>query len=110
MSDFALRRHKIEALFDYEVIEDPFDNGSSQRRLVHPSALIGFKIESPVLTYTTLQDYLSFFNSKFGALTSFTFTSPFDNTEYTVKFRRGSFSMIYSEGHFICRFEFERVW
>jgi hypothetical protein len=60
------------------------------------------------MTYTQLQDYRDFILGKYGAFTDFTFTSPFDETEYTVRFVPGSFRTVYESGCFQCFFEFKR--
>jgi hypothetical protein len=109
MSNFALARESCEEILDYPVIISEFENDTEQRRLKHGNKVIGFKIASPALTYVQLQDYRNFFISKYGALTSFTFTNPFDNTEYTVRFVQDSFKTKYTAGVYICTFEFKVV-
>lgn len=109
MSDFALSRESCEERLDFAVAVSEFENGVEQRRLKHANSLIGFKIKSPVLTKTQMQAYRSFIVGKYGALTSFTFTSPYDDTEYDVRFVPGSFRTIYEAGIFRCEFEFEKL-
>ncbi len=113
MSEFTLSRESIEELLDYDVIicgdGQGFENGSEERRLKNTAAIIGFRIKTPALTKTQMQTYRSFLISKYGSLTSFTFTSPFDDTEYNVRFVPGSFTTTYAGGFFQCSFDFKRV-
>jgi len=107
MSDFDLAVESIEEIIDYAVLTSRFENGAEQRRLKHTNPIIGFRITSPTLTKTQMQAYRAVFTAKYGALTSFTYTSPFDDTEYTVRFSEGSFKTVYRDGVFQCSFEFE---
>ena len=109
MSDFNLARESCEELLDYPVIVSEFENDTEQRRLKHANKVIGFRIKSPVLTYDQLQDYRDFFISKYGALTSFTFTSPFDNVEYTVRFMPNTFKSVFNSGIYQVEWEFKVV-
>ena len=110
MSDFTLARERIEQIRDFNVIESEFENQADQTRLKTANKIIGFRITSPAMSKTTMQTYQSFFDSKYGGLTSFTFTSPFDDTEYNVRFVRGSFKIIYEKGTFTATFEFKVVY
>ena len=109
MSDFELARESCEEILDYSVLVSEFENNAEQRRLKAQNKVLGFKIKSPVLTYTQLQDYRDFFISKYGALTNFTFTSPFDGVEYYVRFEPNTFKTSYESGIYKCEFEFRRV-
>ena len=109
MSDFELARESIEETFDYNVLIGKFENNYEQRRLKTPEKLLGFKITTPALTKSEMQTYRNFLASKYGALTSFTFTSPFDDTEYDVRFDKGSFRTIFQRGYFKASFAFTRV-
>lgn len=108
MSDFELRKARITAVYDDTVLASTFENEAEQRREKVDRDLIGFKIQTPALTYSQFQSYLSFYTSR-RSLTSFTFTSPFDNTEYTVRFVKGSFESSFQDGHYRCSFEFKRL-
>lgn len=109
MSEFELARESCEEVISFPVIVSEFENDVEQRRLMHNNQIIGFKVTSPVLTYDQLQNYRDFFIAKYGALNSFTFTSPFDNTEYTVRFVQESFKTRYDAGVYKCEFEFKVV-
>lgn len=109
MSDFNLSRESCEEMLGYAVLISEFENDTEQRRLKHANKIIGFKIRSPILTFTQLQDYRNFFIAKYGALNNFTFTSPFDNIEYTVRFIPDSFKATFSDGVYVCEFEFKVV-
>ncbi|NCC60058.1 MAG: hypothetical protein EOM12_03780 [Verrucomicrobiae bacterium] len=108
-ADFILAREKITELSDYNVLISEFENGAEQRRLKHSNPIIGWKIESPALTYTQMTAYRSFLITKFGSLTAFTFLNPMDNTEHLVRFVPGSFEVTHESGYFKCKFEFKRV-
>jgi len=110
MSDFALKRESCEEVLDFAVISSEFENDVEQRRLKHANKVLGFKIASPVLTFDQLQDYRYFFISKYGSLNSFTFTSPFDDMEYKVRFVSGSFKTTFESGVYKCEFEFKVVY
>ena len=109
MSDFNLRRESIEEVIDYAVIIDDFENGVEQRRLKHANKVIGFKITTPIMDYDTYQAYRAFFIDNFGSKDTFTFTSPFDNTEYDVRFEPGSFKTTYRTAVYQATFNFKVV-
>ncbi len=109
MADWTPKREKIEGIRDYNVEESVFENKSDETRLLTPDVLVGFKITSPVLTYAQLQTYISFFSGKFGSLTSFTILYPFDDTEYSVRFEKGSWRETYENGVFRVEFALKRV-
>jgi len=107
MSDFELARESCEERYDYNVLISEYENGAEQRRLKNSSyPLAGFKIKTPFLVQSGLLNYKNFFISKFGALNSFTFTSPFDNIEYIVRFEPESFRTIFTRGLFQSSFDF----
>ncbi|MBM3210607.1 hypothetical protein FJZ33_00185 [Candidatus Poribacteria bacterium] len=109
MSDFALSRESIEELLDYTVLISEFENGAEQRRLKRTNKVIGFRIKTPVLTKEQMQEYRDFFISKYGSYNSFTFTSPFDDVEYNVRYVPNSFKITFSSGIYFCEFEFKVV-
>lgn len=109
MSDFELKRENIEEIIDFEVLETEYESGAEQRRLKHDKTLIGFRIKTPALIKPQMQEYRDFFIGKYGTLDSFTFTSPFDDVEYKVKFEKGSFRTIFEQGYYRCEFAFKRV-
>ena len=109
MADFTLKRESIEEIRDYNVESTQYENMVKDSRLLTSGMLLGFKIKSPALTYMQFQDYITFFNSKYGSLTSFTIDSPFDGVTYAVKFVKGSFKTTYSGGVYQCEFSLERV-
>lgn len=109
MADFTLARESCAEDRDFNVGESKFENQASETRLLSSGVLLGFKIKSPNLTYTKLQEYISFYNGKYGSLTAFTFLSPFDGVTYNVRFRKESFKTTYSSGTFQCEFYLDRV-
>jgi len=110
MADWTPKRESIEGVRDYNVGESTYENKSDETRLITPDELIGFKIKSPQLTYAQYQEYLAQFQSVKGSLTSFTILYPFDNTEYTVRFEKGSWKETYQSGTFQVEFSLKRVW
>ena len=109
MSDFAPKRESIEEVLDFNVLVSEAWNGAEQRQLVHANDVIGFRIELPAMTYAQQKVYRDFFVAKYGALTSFTMTNPFDNTEYTVRFVPGSFKTTFKSGVFKTTFDLVRA-
>jgi phage-related protein len=109
MSDFALAHASVQELLDYNVLVSKFESGYEQRRLKHGTAVIGWKFKSPNLTQTGMKTYRDFFTGKYGALTNFTWTSPFDSTQYNVRFAVGSFQIMYQNSYFTVEWVFERL-
>jgi len=109
MADFTLRRESTEEIRDYNVEESEFENKAEETRLLTSGVLLGWKIKSPALNYTQLQSYISFFNSKYGSLTSFTFTSPIDGNTYNVRFAKGGIKTTFIGGAFQCEFSLKRI-
>lgn len=110
MSDFNLARESIEEMLDFSVLITETELPDiEQRRLKGAATVVGYKIQSPCLTKTQMQVYRDIFLDKFGAATAFTFTSPFDDVEYTVRFVPGTFRTMYEAGVFRCSFDFKKV-
>lgn len=109
MADWTPRREKITGKRSYNVETSMFENKTRESRLITPDELIGFTITSPKMTQAQYQEYLDFFQGKYGSLTSFTILYPFDNTEYTVCFVKNSWEETYESGTFQVTFELERV-
>lgn len=107
MADFTLEYETIEEDRDYAVIISKFANNAEQRRLRHDKKLIGFILRSPALQKAQWAAHQAFFDSKEGALTAFTFESPFDDVTYTVRYRVGKFKSSYKNGIFTLSWEFE---
>jgi len=107
MSDFSLATESIEEVLDYPVLVSQFENRAEQRRLKFDKKIVAFKMKTPFLTKTKMQAYRTFLINKYGPLTSFTFTSPFDDVEYTVRFVPKSFKTLFTQGVYQCNFEFE---
>ena len=109
MADWTLPLESTEEERDYNVEQSKMENKVVESRLISAGVLIGIKCKSPALTYTQLQFYIAFYNSKYGSLTSFTFTSRIDGQDYVVQFVRGSFKTSHSGGVFQCEFALERI-
>ena len=110
MADWVLALESSEEQRDYNVEESKMENQVSETRLISAGELLGIKCKSPALTYTQLQSYITFYQSKKGPLTSFTYASRMDGVTYTVRFVKGSFKTSHSEGCFHCEFSLERVY
>jgi len=90
MSDFTLPIGSVTEVLDYSVGISNFADGSEQRRLMHNQQLVGFQCSSPEMnSAAAYKAYRDFFIRKYGSLSSFTFTSPLDGVEYTVRFDGG---------------------
>jgi len=109
MADWTPKREKIEGKRAFNVDKTKFENKSEEVRLITPDELISFRITTPQLTYAQLQEYITFWQGKFGSLTPFTILYPFDNTEYTVSFVEGSWQETYVSGTYQVNFELERT-
>jgi hypothetical protein len=110
MSDFEPTRESIQEILNFDVLISKFENNTEQRRLKNENKVVGFKITTPALTKAQMQTYRTFFITKYGALEQFTFTSPFDDTEYNVRFEPDSFQTTYSIGVFTINFELKIVY
>jgi len=108
MSDFELDYESVEEILSYPVLVSQFESESEQRRIITSKKIMGFKITSPSLTKTGMQEYRDFFIAKYGKKTGFTFTSPFDDVEYTVRFD-SELTTTYSKGFYKCTFTFKII-
>ena len=111
MADFTLAIQEIEIIPDYNVAVTTYENKAEQRRLISSNELIGWKITSPPTSKTDALAYRTFFQGKYGALTSFTFDCPLDDTEYTVRYDPGSFRISHNATKDVwqCEFNFVRL-
>lgn len=110
MSDFAPSREAIEEVLDFPVLISKADDGvTEQRRLRDSNSVIGWRVKTPPLTYAQLTTYRDFFLTKYGPLVAFTFTSPFDEEEYTVRFEPGTMRISYERGVYMMQFELKRM-
>jgi len=109
MADFALARESIEEMYDWPVLISDSESRAEQRRLITGKPVIGFRISSPALTYAGMSSYRAFVVDNYGPHTTFTLTSPFDETSYTVRLEPGSFRTNYARGVFRCEFEVKVV-
>lgn len=109
MAAFTLRRESCELVPEFNIIFSKFENLTEQRRLKTAAPRMDFKIKTPAMTKTQMQEYTDFFMTQFGALDSFNFTSPFDDQTYKVRFKENSFRMTFESGFFKGEFEFTRV-
>jgi len=75
----------------YKTLVSKFENGFEQRRAVRSGSIKTFKLTFTNRTATEMQAVKSFFDTKKGQLTAFTFTNPNDSTTYTVRYSEDSF-------------------
>ena len=109
MDTFSLALESSEEVRDYNIEEIEFENQASETRLITAAPLIGFNCKSPALTYAKLQDYIDFYNDQYGSLNQFYFTSRMDQTQYVVRFERGSFKTTNNSGYYQVEFRLKRV-
>lgn len=108
MSDFVLKVMSVERKTNYAVARSDMEDGTNERRLLHEAQVDSWTLTSPALTTAQAQAYLNFFSSKYGSLTSFTWTCPLDGVEYTVNFVDGTFKLSKDKGVIQASWEFER--
>ncbi|NQU44506.1 DUF2460 domain-containing protein [bacterium] len=108
LASFTLDYLSCEETFSRAVLVSAFENGAEQRRARHEQNLLGFTLESTNLTKTQMQAYRAFYEARGGMEETFTFTSPFDDTAYTVRFN-GNLQTSYAAGVYSVKFAFVRV-
>lgn len=86
MSEFSPKIQEFEEILDDRVIVSEMEDGSEQRRPRAAGAVTGFRIMSPPMTKAQADTLRAFWVSKKGRLIVFTFTSPNDGLEYSVRF------------------------
>ena len=86
MADFAPKINSIAETYAYRTLITEFENGSEQRRLKASGAVQGFEITSTPMSRADYSTLRSLYDGKKGTLTSFTFISPIDGLQYTVRF------------------------
>lgn len=109
MSDLTLTPDfPIEETIKYKTIVSPFENGAEQRRAKWNDPLRQFRlsyISRPIADWTTIA---TFYNTKKGPYTAFTWTNPNDSTEYTVRFVEDSL-VITRKAYAVIDFEFSLI-
>jgi hypothetical protein len=109
MADWTLKLESSEAIKNYNVEVQQFENMASESRLISSEAILGFRCKSPALNQAQLKQYLDFFDLKKGSLTAFTFTWRADGQTYIVLFTKDGIKVIDVNGYFQAEFSFERV-
>lgn len=74
----------------YKTLISQFENGVEQRRAKRSSAITEYKLVYKNRSATDLGTVTTLFNSKKGALTSFTWTHPISAATLTVRFKEDS--------------------
>ena len=92
MADFELPPDfQFSSESKYDTLVTAFENGVEQRRARRSSAIKEFTLQFRNRSQDDLDVVEALFNSKKGALTSFTWLNPEDNVEYSVRFKEDSF-------------------
>lgn len=74
----------------YKTLISQFENGAEQRRAKRSSAITEYKLVYKTRRQADLNTVTALFNSKKGALTSFTWTHPISGSTLTVRFKEDS--------------------
>jgi len=74
----------------YKTLISTFENGAEQRRAKRSSAVTEYKLVYKNRSAADLGTVTTLFNSKKGALTSFTWTHPISAATLTVRFKEDS--------------------
>lgn len=91
---------------EHKTLESEMENGVKQYRQKWPSQMRTWKLSFKNRTLTETLAIEAFFNLKYGKATSFTWTNPRTNVEYTVRFKTDKLS--YDEHDYdSCDFEIE---
>ena len=75
----------------HNTLVSEFENGFEQRRSKWASPLREFSLSWKNRSQADYDSLSAFFNTKLGAFGTFTFESPNDSAEYTVRFKEDSF-------------------
>ena len=97
MSDFTIiPDNSIDESIEFDVMMTGFENAveQSRRRSLYPRR--NWTLGTKNRTWTEIKVLIDFFTSKSGNYSSFTWTSPNDRIEYTVRFAESSFSFLRS--------------
>lgn len=95
-SDLTLNSdYTLETTPSYKTLVSTFENGVEQRRAKRASVIREWRLEYRNRSSADLGTIRTLFNSKYGALTSFTWDNPEDSTTYTVRFKEDSFTYAY---------------
>ena len=88
MADFILvPNNTFETTLEFNTLISDFENGSEQRRSKWSSQRRSWHLIYANRNSTELATIKTLFESKLGAGTSFTWTNPLDNIDYTVRFK-----------------------
>ena len=92
MSDFTYTPDYVfEEEVNWKTQVSEFENGTEQRRRKWANSRRKFTLQYKKRSSTDLNNIKTFFNNKYGRFSSFTWTNPNDNVEYTVRFVEDSF-------------------
>ncbi len=105
MADWTLPLQSVSEKRDHFVLITPFEEMSEQRLKISSHIPHRLKCKSPALTATQATAYETFFDSKGGAESSFTFDLYRDSVTYLVRFIPGTFELIQRKGYWTCQFE-----
>ena len=109
MDVFNLPREKVEVSSKRNVLVSSFEDDTEQRRIKNTRKAMTFRIISPALTLSQLEEYREFYDDHLGELSAFQFVSPMDGETYTVRFG-GELKETLDRGLFRCEFSFKVVY
>jgi len=87
MSDFTwIPSYTFQETPEFRTLVSKFENGVEQRRSARNNPIRTWKLEFKNVSKSVYELILDFFIAKKGQFSSFTWTNPNDNVEYTVRF------------------------
>ena len=106
-ADFTYEIQSWETNDDYPVLISEFEDLGEQRRLLNNKKGQTITVVSPPQGSSAIANYVTFFNGKYGSLTSFTIVSPLDGQTYTVRFVQNSFRVrsVSAGMAYVCEFQ-----
>jgi len=97
MADFSLVPDFVFVTkISYKTAITEYENGIEQRRALWSSSLKTWQLVYEERGNTDIEIITTLFDSKKGASSSFTWTNPKDNVDYTVRFEEDDLELIYN--------------
>ena len=108
MADFTLEYTTCKEVRSYPMLVSEMEDLTEQRRKTSGKNIIGWQFTSHALTSSEMQAYQTFYNTKSGPLTAFTWESPNNATTYNVRFE-GPLSTDYQGGVWSVEWSFKYI-
>ena len=109
MPEFTINEHALcREILGRDVLISDFEDGSEQRRERHGRDVLGFHFTAQNLTKSLYQSIRAFYVARGGPRDGFTFTSPFDDQTYNVRFN-GQIEGDFHGGVYDCEWEFKVI-